>query len=144
MSLYGDYFYILNEYLTARLAIAKGTTMGVQLPGPMSSEAEQGFNPMGDMGGSYPAGQSYQSTQMDGDTSAEPYITDPTMAGMAHPDVIPVGNQFGSQGGNGSDDGSVSSNAGFHIITSFNQIYPGYTGTTSLGSEGEQNTDRTD
>jgi hypothetical protein len=65
---------------------------------------------------------------------------------MAASDPIPVANDFGVLGGDGPANtaAGVSSNAGFRIITSFNQIYPGYTGTTDLGEEGEQNDDRTD
>jgi hypothetical protein len=112
----------------------------------MGGGFEEGFNAVGDMSAAFPKGIDPTGVQMPGDPAHEQGFTiEPGMDGMATTDAIPVANDFGVLGGDGPANtaAGVSSNAGFRIITSFNQIYPGYTGTTDLGSEGEQNDDNT-
>lgn len=118
--------------------------MSNQLLGPDDSSVEAGFDPIGaDMSGlastSAPASQGI--TMPGGFPGYQGGIN---MSGMASSDSIPQANNMGVAGNDGlpDRDGDLASSAGYHLVTSFAEMFgSGYTGTTPA-PQGEQDSDR--
>lgn len=110
------------------------------MPGPMDTSFESGFNPTGESMADLASPAAYpMGVALPGD--AQGYNPGTNMTGMASPDAIPQGNAMGAAGNDGipDHDGDLSSSAGYHLVTSFSEMFPGYSGTTPAPT-GEQNT----
>jgi hypothetical protein len=108
--------------------------MSNQLPGPDSSHYEQGFDPTGaDMNGlqappTFPVG-----VELPG--NAIGYKDGVDLSGLAQIDAFPQGNTMGSLGEDGvgdfgpGRDFDLAVSAGYQLITSFEQMYGGISGS---------------
>lgn len=115
--------------------------MSDQLPGPSDSSYETGFDPIGaDMRGlAATSAPDAPGVEMPGTFPG--YQGGIDMSGLASTDPIPQANSMGAVGSDGvaARDGDIASSAGFHLVTSFQDMFgSGYTGTTPA-PQGEQN-----
>lgn len=119
--------------------------VGVQLDAPMQSGFEQGFNPTGeDMSGLEQRGTDPTGVQLPyGNSASEAgWNSGEDMSGMASLDGFPDFRSMGAESdmsmGNGPQGANeIASSAGFHMVTSFDQMFGGYSGTTPA-PQGEQ------
>lgn len=121
------------------------SVVGVQLDAPMRDGFEAGFNATGeDMSGLAPRAPFPVGLELPG----EPIGVDQAgiMVGMSPVDGFPTFTAFGVEDGNESSvpgEADVAGSAGFHLVTSFDQMFGGYSGTTPAPL-GEQDTNSTD
>lgn len=114
--------------------------MSNQLPGPDNSSYESGFNPIGEDMSGLASGSAPANHGVELPGSFNGYQGGIDMNGLASHDPIPQANNMGAVGSDGvaASDGDLASSAGFHMVTSFDQMFgSGYTGTTPA-PQGEQ------